>query len=66
MTYIIETFIFIDGALKSVSKSITDDLEWGLEAEVEAHYLGKLVQRSKGPRESILLFEHGRIEYKTK
>jgi hypothetical protein len=65
MTYIIETFKIIDGALKSVSKALTDDLEWALETEVEAHALGNLVAQTKGAK-GILLFQHGRIEYHTK
>jgi hypothetical protein len=65
--YIVETFVQqVDRTLKSVSMGITDDLEWHIETDVEAHNLGKVVQQSKGQVSGIILFERGRIEYKLK
>lgn len=65
MTFEVETFKKLDGTLKSVSRSITDDLDWCIETEVEAHGLGTLLAQSKGVS-GTLLFQHGRITYKQK
>lgn len=62
MTYEVETFKKVDGTLKSISKSVTDDPEWAIETEVEMHGLGKLLAQSKGAS-GTMLFEHGRINY---
>lgn len=62
MTYELETFKKVDGTLKSMSKSITDDPEKAIETEVENHGLGTLLAQSKGAS-GAMLFEHGRINY---
>lgn len=65
MTFEIETFKNVNGQLKSVSRSLTDDLEWAIETEVEAHDLGELVAQTKG-KSGILAFQRGRVTYKQK
>lgn len=66
MTFIIEVFKRTDGELKSVSKTITDSLNCGLESAHEENALGALLAQSKGSESGTLLFQHGRITYKKK
>jgi hypothetical protein len=61
----IETFKRFNGELRFVSGAITDDLDWAIETEVEAHGLGTLLAQSKG-ESGALLFQHGRINYTKK